>query len=113
MRVLVFESNLFWSSRVLKTLKELGFEASLVAAKDKGPFEGDAALVNLGAPEYGIEALIPSLKSQGIYVIGHAGHKEKELRELGKHAGCDRIASNSEVTFKLKELIEESRAQGT
>lgn len=82
-------------------------------ARNKGPFEGDAALVNLGAPEYGIETLIPSLKSQGIYVIGHAGHKEKELRELGKQAGCDRIASNSEVTFKLKELLEESRSAGT
>ena len=82
-------------------------------ARNKGPFVGDAALVNLGAAEFGIDELIPNLKSQGIYVIGHAGHKEQELRELGKEAGCDRIASNSEVTFKLKELLEDSRAAGT
>ena len=97
----------------MKTLKESSFDARLVSPKEAGPFEGDAALVNLGAPEYGVEALIPSLKSTGIYVIGHTGHKEKELRELGKKAGCDRIASNSEVTFKLKELLEEAMPQGT
>ena len=111
MRVLVFESNLFWSSRLLKTLRELGFDSRLVGPRERAPFEGEVALVNLGVPEY--LAVIPNLRESGMYVIGHAGHKEKELRELGRQAGCDRIASNSEMTFKLKELLLEAQGSGT
>lgn len=111
MRVLVFESNLFWSSRLLKTLKELGFDSKLAGQQEFGPFEAEVALVNLGEPQF--LALVPTLKESGVFVIGHAGHKEKELRELGRQSGCDRIASNSEITFKLKELLAEAEAPGT
>ena len=102
--MLVYEPNLFWSARLLKSLKSLGHEPSL----ETQPKEGDVALVNLGAAELGPATLVEELRGRGVYVIGHAGHKEKELRELGRNAGCDRIASNSEMTFKLDSLLAEA-----
>jgi hypothetical protein len=104
MKVLVYEPNLFWSARLRKTLAALGHESELVSQAKAG----DVALVNLGATELEPATLVPALMELGVYVIGHAGHKEKDLRELGRRAGCQRIASNSEMTFKLKELLEEA-----
>jgi hypothetical protein len=100
MKIMVFEPNLFWSTRLNQSLKALEHEV----VKEGG----EVALVNLGAAELDPPSLVVELRAQGVYVIGHAGHKEKDLREMGKRAGCDRIASNSEMTFKLKELLEEA-----
>lgn len=108
MTVLVFETNLFWSARLTKALAALGHEARVVAPGVPSNENGDVALVNLGEAAYDPAVLVPRLRESGVYVIGHAGHKETELRELGKAAGCDRIASNSELTFKLEALLEET-----
>lgn len=108
MRVLVFEPNLFWSSRLVKTVSALGHAATLVSRlADEYP-EAEVAIVNLGASELDPPSLIPRLRGLGIYVIGHAGHKETDLREMGMAAGCDRLASNSEMTFKLGSLLAEA-----
>lgn len=105
MKVLLFEDNLMWSARLTKTLSASGVE---VASFDRIPEvlpAGDVAIVNLGSRGIDPKALVPTLKSAGIRVVAHAGHKEKELRELGRSLGCDRIASNSEMTFKLLDLL--------
>ena len=105
MRILVFEDNLIWSSRLLKTLKALGHEPVMSSAVPGAAEDFQAAIVNLGSPKIETSALIPKLKSLGIHVIGHAGHKEKELLEFGRDAGCDTLATNSELTFKIESLL--------
>ncbi|HRK21261.1 MAG TPA: hypothetical protein PLX06_05605 [Fimbriimonadaceae bacterium] len=112
MRVLVFESNLFWSSRIVKSLSALGHEPLLVAKPADQYPEAQAAILNLGVSEFEPSALVPALRSKGVFVIGHAGHKEIDLRQMGKKAGCDRIASNSEMTFKLESLLLEAASPG-
>jgi ketopantoate hydroxymethyltransferase len=102
MKLLIFESNLFWSTRLVHSARALGHEALVVSE----PQEGDAAIVNLGAPN--VQMLIEELKRRGIYVIGHAGHKEKDLHALGREAGCDKLATNSELTFKLGSLLDQA-----
>ena len=59
------------------------------------------AIVNLGSLGLKAETLVPELVALGVHVIGHAGHKEKELLELGRRAGCQTVATNSEITFKI------------
>lgn len=108
MHILVFEPNLFWSARLMKTLAALGHQATLIGRPAASYPSGQVAIVNLGASEWIATELIPKLREAGIYVIGHAGHKETELRELGRAAGCDRIASNSEMTFKIESLLAEA-----
>lgn len=92
-----------WSPRLVKTIQALGHEALVVPRGDVK--EGDVAIVNLGAPSFHPEALVPALRAQGVHVIGHAGHKELELHELGKQIGCDTLATNRELTFQLERLL--------
>ena len=116
MKVLIFEDNLIWSTRLVRTLRGLGHEAEVhsplppapspfagTSHPENGEGEVRAAIVNLASP--GIADLVAELRADGIYVIGHAGHKEKELHALGKDAGCDRLATNSEITWKLGEIL--------
>ena len=104
MKVLVLEDNLLWSSRVSKTLRSLGHEVEVVTALPDSP-TAELAIVNLSSPEL-FEA-VALLRASGIPVLGHAGHKEKELWQKGREAGCYRIVSNSEMTFKLPDIIKE------
>lgn len=105
MKVLIFEDNLMWSQRLRQSVSALGHEAVLFSSLPTELGAGDVAVVNLGSSKIPASELVPRLKAAHIRVIAHAGHKEKELRELGNNLGCDRIASNSELTFKLAELL--------
>ena len=103
-RVLIVEDNLMWSARLIRTITTLGHDAIVVTNLDQ-PQDADAAIVNLGAKTLAPETVVPKLRARGIHVIGHAGHKEKELHELGAEIGCDTLATNSELTFKLDKLL--------
>ncbi len=105
MRVLVLEHNLFWKVRLQNAVRSLGHELVESASDESYLAESEVAIVHLGLGEQAVGRAVAELKARGAYVIGHAGHKETELRELGRKLGCDRIASNSEVSFKLEELI--------
>ena len=105
MKVLVFEDNLIWSSRLLKSLRALGHEPVLLSAVPEELGGATVAIVNLGSPSLKPGEIVPILVGQGVHVVGHAGHKEKELHALGKAAGCQTLASNSEITFKIEALL--------
>jgi hypothetical protein len=98
-KVLVLEDNLLWSSRLRKTLTAFGHEAIVASS----PQVCDVAILALNRPAMHEE--VAALKSLGAYVIGHAGHKEKDLHAAGLAASCDRLATNSELTNKLPEIL--------
>src|SRR5579885_1194398 len=85
LKIWIFEDNLMWSARLVQTLTALGHEATVVT---QIPTEGsaDAAILNLSSETF--RSFVPALRKCGVYTIGHAGHKEKDLLELGKEAGC-------------------------
>lgn len=94
-----------WSQRLARAAAHLGWEASITA--DKGPFNpADVAIVNLGAIGEESGRIVSELHGLGAAVIGHAGHKEKELHQLGESAGCDLLVTNRELTVKLAELLD-------
>ncbi|MDQ2985484.1 MAG: hypothetical protein M3R13_02025, partial [Armatimonadota bacterium] len=97
MKVLILEDNLLWSSRLKQTLTAFGHEPVVGSV----PADCDVAILALGRPSMAED--VAALKQLGAFVIGHAGHKEKELHAAGREAGCDRLASNSELTNKLPE----------
>ncbi|MGV3617677.1 MAG: hypothetical protein ACO1SV_20315 [Fimbriimonas sp.] len=103
MKILVYEANLMWSARLVKTLQALGHEAVVLPKPDLQA--GDAAIVNLGEAAFRPAELVPALRGNGVHVIGHAGHKEKDLHELGKEIGCDTLATNRELTFQIERLL--------
>jgi hypothetical protein len=97
----VFESNLMWSSRLVQSFRGLGHSATVEKAVPAG--DADIAVVNLADPE--VSTLVETLKTRGVYVIAHAGHKEKDLLELGRGLAVDRLATNGELTFKLPNIL--------
>src|SRR5687767_119896 len=111
MTVLLYETNLMWSSRLVNSLVKLGHEPKLLAQPVAQT--ADAAIVNLGEASLDPPKLVPWLRDLGVVVIGHAGHKEKDLLELGRAAGCDILATNSQLTFKLPELLDQAARRDT
>ncbi len=107
MKVWIFESNLIWSSRFVNTVRGSGHEAVVTATVPDDT--ADVAIVNLGDANVG--AIVAELTERGIYTIAHAGHKEKELIELGKQIKVNRVATNSEITNKLPKMLEEAILQ--
>jgi len=106
-KVLVFEENLMWSSRLMQTLRGTGHEPLLRRGLPETSEGAEAAIINLGSSSPGPAALVSRLHGLGIKVLAHAGHREKELLQLGKEAGADRLATNREITFKLPQLLQE------
>ncbi len=108
MKVLIFEDNLLWSSKLKKSVEFLGHEAEVIDKFSEDFPDGDRAIVNLGSEKLSPEKLLPLLKSRGIWTIGHAGHKEKTLHEKGISVGCDQVVTNSAITFKLEEILNQT-----
>ncbi|HVT10779.1 MAG TPA: hypothetical protein VHE55_00815 [Fimbriimonadaceae bacterium] len=106
MRVLIFESNLMWSSRLAKSVRALGHEALIRTAMPESAEEAQAAIINLGDNGLPPKPLVEKLHALGLTVIAHAGHKEKDLHELGKEMNVEILATNSEITYKLESLLE-------
>ncbi|MDI9638961.1 hypothetical protein QM565_24925 [Geitlerinema splendidum] len=110
MDVLVIEDNLMWSPRIKQTLAGLGHNP-MVFSKIPDPLPAaDVAILNLGSQSLFSEELVRNLKSQGTYVLAHAGHKETELWEMGKAAGCDDIVSNGNLTFRLDKFLAKAQS---
>jgi hypothetical protein len=105
MKILVFEENLMWSSRLVKTLTAFGHTAVLVRELPIQADGASVAVINLGTKEPAPGVLVERLHELGIKVIAHAGHRETELIALGKASGADVLATNREITYKLPELV--------
>ncbi len=88
---------------MVQSLRALGHEPILIPRPVAEI--ADVAIVNLGSTTIRAVELVPALNALDVHVIGHAGHKEKELLELGRAAGCRTVATNSQLTYKLPELL--------
>lgn len=84
--------------------KQLGHEIEVVPDAPAHS-NADVAIVNLSQGEKALDA-VRTLGALGIKVIGHAGHKERELLEGGKVAGCELTVSNSAITHKFAEVLD-------
>lgn len=106
MTLAIYEDNLMWSVRLSTAAKALGHEAVVIGKREAAPKGAKVAIVNLGSANFEPEKLVPELLAQAVVVIGHAGHKEKDLLALGQAAGCSILATNSELTHKFREILE-------
>lgn len=109
LRVLIFEDNLMWGPRLQKSATAFGHAAQVYSRIPEVMPAGDVAIVNLSSNSLPAVELVPKLLKAGIKVLAHAGHKEKELLELGRGLGCDRLATNSEITHHFEKLLAEVR----
>lgn len=108
MRVLVLEDNLMWSARLRQSLMGLGHEVVMLDRIPEELPQADVAILNLGSDKLWSAELVSALKDQGAHVVGHAGHKEKQLLAAGREEGCDQVVSNSTLTFKLADVLDQA-----
>lgn len=101
----MLEDNLMWSSKLVQALKGAGHEAVIAQSVPGDLASFGAAIVNLGSRAIDPSVVVPALKSGNVFVVGHAGHKEEMLQELGHSLGCDVVATNSQVAFKIKQIL--------
>jgi hypothetical protein len=106
MKVLLLEDNLMWSVRVRKGLESLGHTVLVSAETEAMPYV-DLAIVNLSAGAFDPFDAVRKLKLNNTRVIGHVGHKDKELWRQGQEAGCDKVVSNGTLANRLKAALEE------
>ena len=99
MKVLLCEDNLMWSVRVKNGLAALGH----TPVKEEA--EADLAIVSLSAKAFDPFERVASLKEKGVRVIGHVGHKEKDLWARGEQAGCDQVVSNGSLANRLEAVL--------
>ena len=90
-----------WSSKLKQSLRMLGHECLVLRGIPEG--HADLAIVNLG--EGDPKALIAALSERKVPTVAHVGHKEKDLHGLGREAGATILATNSELSNKLPEIL--------
>lgn len=107
MKILVFEDNLFFVTRLDAALRQAGHEVRLASAAEEantalkeGP---DAAVVSLHAP--GALEFVRSASENGIPVAAYCGHAEVELRRQAKEAGAGVLLSNSDLPAALERAL--------
>lgn len=106
MKTLILETNLIWSSKLTRILKQQGWESVVETSVPDDLSKYQVAILNLGSPHFNTE-IVKKLKNAGLPVIAHAGHKESFLLEKGRAAGCNRVVTNREITHKLPTIINE------
>jgi CheY-like chemotaxis protein len=107
LKVLLLEDNLMWSVRTRKGLESLGHEVLVAQSVDEELPHVDIAIVNLGARAFDPYDAVRRLKLANNRVIGHVGHKEKDLWQRGEEAGCDRVVSNGSLANRLAAVLQE------
>ncbi|MBL8048649.1 MAG: hypothetical protein JNJ45_08205 [Chthonomonas sp.] len=103
MTILILDDNLLWTSRLTRSAQALGHSPTVAKTLPAARF--DVAILNLGRPEFSSPQVIGELRGRGTYLIGHAGHKEKDLLNEGTANGVDQVVSNSSLTFKLADIL--------
>ncbi len=71
--------------------------------------KNDVSILNLSSNN--IQNEIRQCRELGMFIIAHAGHKETEKMEMGRVSGVDRIVSNSEITHKIEQILEDCKIE--
>lgn len=101
-----------WSPRLQKSVVASGHEP-LLAEKVSLPLPEEwngipVAILNLGELGDSAKEVVEAFHAQSTIIVAHAGHKELELHTLGKQAGCDILATNGELTWKIEKILEKA-----
>jgi len=112
--ILVADDDLLFSTRIESAVTGCGHRARVVRtvpafqnALREGP---DATIVNLAASQMDAVEAIRRAKTdpltRTIPVLGFCGHADASRRRAAQEAGCDRVATNGEVSNNLPRLLE-------
>ena len=112
--IVVADDDLLFSTRIEAGLVRQGHRPAVVrtaAAFERALRERpDAAVVNLAASSLDAIEAIRRAKgnpvTRSIPMLGFCGHADAARRRAAQDAGCDRVATNGEVSSNLARLLE-------
>lgn len=102
MTVAIYEPNLFWAAKIRAAIHAAGWRCSDWPAHERVHI----LVAGLYADPSELEAVVRHAGELGVPVLGHAGHKEKELLALGRRLGCRSVLTNGELAHRLKTHVE-------
>lgn len=111
--VLVLVDDLFWRTKIDHALKSsqtpgVFLDSPADLEKKADPTRTGLVLVDLALKHDPLEA-IASLKktprTRGIWIVGYCEHRQTELIEKAKKAGCDQVLPRSTFSQKLGDII--------
>jgi hypothetical protein len=105
MRILILEDNLLWSIKLAKALSVLGHVAKVDTNPSNAEGSFDLAIVSLADPRLCNALVVGILQGRGTRVMGHAGHKEKNLFRLGREIGIDHLVTNGMLSKRLAKVV--------
>ncbi|MGA7993029.1 MAG: hypothetical protein WCC53_16500 [Thermoanaerobaculia bacterium] len=111
--VLVLVDDLFWRTKIDHALKSsqtpgVFLDSPADLEKKADPTRTGLVLVDLALrhdPLPAITALKKAPRTKGIWVVGYCEHKQTELIEKGKKAGCDQVLPRSTFSQNLGDII--------
>jgi CheY-like chemotaxis protein len=111
--ILVAGDDLLFATRIEEALTQRGHRPRVV--RTTSAFQNalrerpDAAIVNLASEMDAIEAIRRAkadAATRTIPVLGFCGHADAARRRAAQEAGCDRVATNGEISSNLPRLLE-------
>ncbi|KAA0239994.1 MAG: hypothetical protein EDM74_02315 [Armatimonadetes bacterium] len=107
MKVWLFETNLLWSERLKSGLLALGYEVEQVSPAAVPDGAADLVIASLTEIAKAPPDFVQLLKSRSAKIIGHAGHVETDLFQLGSDLGFDAVFPNGKVANRLEAVLKE------
>src|SRR5689334_9614668 len=104
--IILVDDNLFFSTKVSSSLKQLGFvveiEKSMENIRKRLSTQPEAVIINLSAISLDVMGIIKNLKNDAqtkhIPLVGFGGHKEREIFQAAREAGCDLVVTNNVIS---------------
>jgi len=111
--VLVLTDDLFWRTKIDHALKSsqtpgVFLDSPAEIEKKSDPTRVGLILIDLALksdPIAAITALKKNPKTKNITVVGYCEHKQLELIERAKKAGCDQVLMRSTFSQNLGDII--------
>ena len=112
-RVIAGVSDLFFSSKISATAKQVGARVEFVnspqALLEKAASETALVILDLGQASLDPVSLIGKLKanpaSAAVAVVGFVNHERTDLIEGARQAGCDQVLTRGAFSTSLPELL--------
>lgn len=113
-QIVLFEDDLFFSSKIENILKNSEFDLKILSKKTEAlkylrENPTGLVLINLASHSLNPLKLISDIKAdpdlKTIPILGYCGHTQKELIEQARNLGCDKIVPNSVMVSALPKLL--------
>ncbi|HYR90236.1 MAG TPA: hypothetical protein VE422_39550 [Terriglobia bacterium] len=106
MKIAVLVDDLFFSSKISATAKQVGAEVVLCRSAEGVPPDADRICVDLNASTFDAIGEIRRLKgAHSTPIVAFLSHVQVDLKRRAEEAGADEVMPRSAFTQRLPEIL--------